>query len=542
LHGRRKTENIPAVTLDDAWRELGLEPGADAETVRRAYLRLIKTRKPEQDPVGFQRAREAYEIARAGGEFEALAAASARRHAAPHRPAPDDGAPADEPDEDESEATAQADVVFDGFSSAWHSVPPSADQRARLEIAREAVAVLPDDPRAYWLLATTLSRLGPEIALVEALRAGWRKGWPEFLEALLVRVPEQVTREEIDAAFASDQVALRLAGAAVVARWDGPRAAKLVVELCREAVEGTPDAKGDRVRDLPIERMLDVVLALHASGALEAAEEAQSAVRDCLHDTGLELALVQGPLGGVWTLAEEIGGLPHNFPQPLRAAFARATRAGDLNSAFGDTCAIIERDRGLVSRWADHLGPSSQNVRHILQAAVAHQAAVARNRAGFQFSKLSWVAIPVMLGLIRFCSSQQEREQLRAYPIEVSNPRPDPSPLLFGRLQQPVKPGSSEAVALDMAGRAAADICGSEGPRHGQLVCADVERVLDTLRTRSCDDVPDGIGQVKAKLGASAKNELEARFFNRLTMARFQICGNQKQPEEAAKREVDEER
>ena len=51
--------------LSEALGELGVEAGAEAETIRRAYLRLIKTRNPERDPAGFQRARQAYELARA---------------------------------------------------------------------------------------------------------------------------------------------------------------------------------------------------------------------------------------------------------------------------------------------------------------------------------------------------------------------------------------------------------------------------------------------------------------------------------------------
>jgi hypothetical protein len=65
------------VTVQEAFAELGVDPGADVETIRRAYLRLIKERKPESDPDGFKRAREAFEVARASGEMEALVAASA---------------------------------------------------------------------------------------------------------------------------------------------------------------------------------------------------------------------------------------------------------------------------------------------------------------------------------------------------------------------------------------------------------------------------------------------------------------------------------
>jgi hypothetical protein len=405
LRRRGKTENIRTVTLEDAWRELGVDPGADGDGVRRAYLRLIKTRKPESDPVGFQRAREAFEIARAGSEIEAIAAFGGRRRASVFaRPPGATGAPAPDaapaptaapppaagtpgattaadvppsrsgrpgvpdlilPDAGQS----RADIIFDGFSSAWHSVPASADQRKRLEIAREAVAVLPDDPRAHWMLVTTLSRLGPDAALADALRAGWNAGWPDFLEALLVRLPARATREEIDAGFASPRPELQLAAAAASANWNAPRAAALVVDLCRSAMDASLGARDDRVRDLPVSRMLDLILALHGAGALDAATDAQKALRDCLHDSGLEIALMHGPLGGVWTLAEEIGGLPRDFPQGLRTAFASATRSGDLSSAFIDSCRAVERDRSGVRLWSDKLTATAPNVSAILRGA-----------------------------------------------------------------------------------------------------------------------------------------------------------------------------
>ena len=44
----------------------GVEAGATQDQIRRAYARGLKTRKPEVDPEGFRRLREAYEIA-AGG-------------------------------------------------------------------------------------------------------------------------------------------------------------------------------------------------------------------------------------------------------------------------------------------------------------------------------------------------------------------------------------------------------------------------------------------------------------------------------------------
>ncbi|HET7844260.1 MAG TPA: J domain-containing protein [Xanthomonadales bacterium] len=45
------------------WQILGLEPGADAREVKRAYARLLKETRPEADPDRFQAIRWAYELA-----------------------------------------------------------------------------------------------------------------------------------------------------------------------------------------------------------------------------------------------------------------------------------------------------------------------------------------------------------------------------------------------------------------------------------------------------------------------------------------------
>src|SRR5687767_7082178 len=52
------------MTLDDAFTVLGVEAAATEDEVRRAYLRLVKKHRPETDPTGFQRVREAYDRAR----------------------------------------------------------------------------------------------------------------------------------------------------------------------------------------------------------------------------------------------------------------------------------------------------------------------------------------------------------------------------------------------------------------------------------------------------------------------------------------------
>ncbi|MFH1468958.1 MAG: J domain-containing protein [Pseudomonadota bacterium] len=50
------------MTPTEARARLGVDPGATSTEVRRAYLRALKTCKPDQDPVGFMALREAYEV------------------------------------------------------------------------------------------------------------------------------------------------------------------------------------------------------------------------------------------------------------------------------------------------------------------------------------------------------------------------------------------------------------------------------------------------------------------------------------------------
>ena len=50
----------------DFWQRLGLPDGGDAQAVRKAYRGLLRLHRPETDPEGFRKLREAYEELRDG--------------------------------------------------------------------------------------------------------------------------------------------------------------------------------------------------------------------------------------------------------------------------------------------------------------------------------------------------------------------------------------------------------------------------------------------------------------------------------------------
>ena len=53
------------------WQVLSLTPNADERSIKRAYARLLKTHRPDENPDAFQRLREAYEASLAEARWRA---------------------------------------------------------------------------------------------------------------------------------------------------------------------------------------------------------------------------------------------------------------------------------------------------------------------------------------------------------------------------------------------------------------------------------------------------------------------------------------
>ncbi len=76
------------MTDEEAFERLGLEPDADPKTIKRAYHQLLRHHKPDRDPQGFRRLRDAYELA-----LQAHARAALEQAIAPVLAPPLEGSP-----------------------------------------------------------------------------------------------------------------------------------------------------------------------------------------------------------------------------------------------------------------------------------------------------------------------------------------------------------------------------------------------------------------------------------------------------------------
>ncbi len=144
---------------DEARALLGVEPGLDPKALRRAYLRKVKTCKPEVDPEGFARLRQAYELLL-------------------QQPEPDDEPGDTAPEGPIPEAPPEPPP---GSEQSWEALEPEDQafvQRlcwrfgAYLGPEQRAILFQPPDPHGYLLVAGHLRlRDRPLGALPLALRA-----------------------------------------------------------------------------------------------------------------------------------------------------------------------------------------------------------------------------------------------------------------------------------------------------------------------------------------------------------------------------------
>ncbi len=224
------------MTVEEARSFLGIAPDADSNTVRRAYLRLLKHHKPDVDPEGFQRLREAYELAASWVGVEWADEAEAEwadegtevdwdRWVSTEQAVDDqiDGAR----DEDRAATAAGPGSGVAAELKALESLAEDAPER--LQRLRDLVEAWPTVPQARWALIHGLAASGRGEEIPEVLRAGDAAGIDACFETLASQWPEALLAEEIRRGAEHETATVRLAVATSIAESRPSQAASITV-------------------------------------------------------------------------------------------------------------------------------------------------------------------------------------------------------------------------------------------------------------------------------------------------------------------------
>ena len=308
--------------LQEALRELGMDADPGDDTVRRAYLRKLKTRKPETDPEGFARLRAAYETVLAIREGRAAPRTHAEPFVAPVRTA--------EPSDAEATDVDSEDVL-ERFRAEFRALPADAPPEAPVEVARRAVEALPREEEPWRWLTSALFAANRLPEAVAAYRAAYRQGHLVFLLELVGNFPQELSDEDI----------LVLAREAPVHFLWSLAEQLLEVGVPVPAARCSLHALGRTEGRLPTPPpptswFARLVLTLHARSRPDLAVEVTQHYAAYLQVKVIAEDIGHRETASLWRWAEELNALPKGFSQDVRTLLANAALAGGLTPTRED--------------------------------------------------------------------------------------------------------------------------------------------------------------------------------------------------------------
>jgi chemotaxis protein histidine kinase CheA len=355
------------VTFEEALAELGIAADAAPDQARRAYLRLLKTRKPETDPQGFMRLREAYEQIKQRLEWRdtfmrahVVAEAIAPEPEAAPAPAPEEP-PRDEPaiEAREPEATPEPAV------EASPEEEPHAEERQEEEQRDQREREQCD-----------------------------REQRDRESRDREQRDREQRDREEREQEHRAPPPnpanihALMSAG-------HHEEAAEELARLFEHALERSADAT-------PFVSMaLRLILMLFAQSRAPAAAALGASLFDYLRGSGHEARAVRGADAARWTILRELAALSPKFPDTVRSAIARGALADDLGSASGELAKLQLRKPGAAAKAALALRQRAPVIAAALADVLDPPAPAPTPPRAAPPARGSWAFAAMAIGLIR---------------------------------------------------------------------------------------------------------------------------------------------
>jgi len=265
------------VTLDEALNELGIDSETDAEGARRAYLRLLKKRKPEVDREGFMRLREAYEYVKP--YFDQIEMFRAIEKAASTEASTlVDGAPAT------VRIETPAGVVWVQTNRPPETKPDESVVHDKPLVAEDKPLVVTDPAPAATIEPTPPVDAVPSEAETESTK------------------PARVAPEDEPVAKASKTESSEPSIDELIKTGKFKRAARRMGEQYRSAVQrGT---FGVEVAT-PYQAVL-LLLRLHEKNRIDDARALEKEFAQWLASTGGSVRIMAGPVGVMWMMAREL--------------------------------------------------------------------------------------------------------------------------------------------------------------------------------------------------------------------------------------------
>jgi hypothetical protein len=418
------------VTFAEALAELGIDFSAGPDQARRAYLRLLKTRKPEVDPSGFMRLREAYELVKPHlamlERMRAEAAAEAEAETAePPAPAPEPTASAIvEPQAPEPEATASEAMAPESAEPQAPAPDPITPQSAAPDpITPQATEPPhpPSEPEAPGAVSEPPTAIPSGQPGAPAPGRAQASSPPEAIapppappEAIAPPPPAAPDPSPAPPAPSED---------------DGfpARARALAHRFDLARLDATVEAPS-------LFETQHLLLVLHTLAELDGARLLFDAASGWLRASGQEARLLRGDAAAMWAVTRELRALPDAFSQEIRAILARAAVAGDFAVVSDELAAYRQRRPSAAQESAAHL----RNRAPTLAAAVADvldpparaPAPAARSARGSQWM---WALAVVAMGLVRvFAASSSHSSSPSSFdPSRFPTPRFDPARVAF---------------------------------------------------------------------------------------------------------------
>jgi hypothetical protein len=301
------------VTLDDALNELGIDHEIDADGARRAYLRLLKKRKPEVDRDGFMRLREAYELAKP--YFEQIEMFRAIEKAASAEPSGVDGAT----ELVRIEISPGVWVQFSRlqFSRPAETQPAELVAQDKLAAAEDKPPVMEDAAAVENVVAASESR-NEQVPPVDE---------PPFEADVEPSANAPAELEVEPAAKEPDVESSEPSIDELIAEGKFKKAARRMRDQYRSAVQqGTIGV----AVTAPYHAVL-LLMRLHEKNRVDEARALEKDFADWLSSTGASVRIMAGPVGVMWMMARELSAVSKQFPPELREGISKAIIAGKLD-------------------------------------------------------------------------------------------------------------------------------------------------------------------------------------------------------------------